>query len=68
MVAVSGVNLFSADGTVQALVGGKAAPTSCPTQTACTVTVPAGMGPPASLPITIETEAGTSNALAFSYG
>lgn len=68
VVTVSGVNLFSADGVVQALVGGQAVPTSCPTQTACTVTVPPGMGPPSSLPLTIETEAGTSNALSFSYG
>lgn len=67
VVTVSGVNLYSPDGFVQATLGGAEAPISCQSQTTCSVTVPAGLGPPQTRPITIETETGTSNALSFSY-
>ncbi len=68
VVTVSGANLFSPDGHVEAFLGGEDAPTSCPTQTSCLVTVPALSGPTGSVPLTVETEAGTSNAVSFSYG
>jgi hypothetical protein len=64
---VSGTNLFSSDGHVQATVGGEAAGTSCSTQSSCQVTVPALGGSPRTIPLTITTAAGTSNTVAFSY-
>jgi hypothetical protein len=67
VVTVSGTNLYSPDGLVQASLGGADAPIRCPTQSTCVLTVPAGLGPSADIPLTIETEAGTSNALSFSY-
>lgn len=66
-VTVLGANLFSSSGMVQAMVGGVPAPTSCPSQTMCVVTVPWTLGPPQSLRLSVETEAGRSNALPFSY-
>lgn len=68
VVTVSGTNLFSPDARVQAFLGGQPALTRCPTQTSCAVTVLALAGSPTTVPLTIETEAGTSNALSFSYG
>ncbi len=68
VVTVSGAYLFSPDGHVQAFLGGEDAPTSCPTQTSCLVTVPALSGSSGSVPLTVEPEAGTSNAVSFSYG
>lgn len=67
-VVVSGLDLFSPNGYVQASFGGQAAPTRCPTQTSCTVTVPLLSGSPRSVAVTVTTETGTSNALSFSYG
>jgi IPT/TIG domain len=67
-VVVSGTNFISADGVVQARFGGQLAPTACPVQTACTVTVPAMTGSPTSVPVTITTAGGTSNALTFTFG
>lgn len=67
-VTISGANLFSPDGLIQASLGGVGAPVRCPSQRECELTVPAGLGPPRSLTLTIETQAGTSNALPFSYG
>jgi hypothetical protein len=67
-VVVSGVNLISADGQILARFNGAAAPTRCPTQTSCTVTVPSMGAGPSSVTLTVTTAAGTSNALTFSYG
>lgn len=67
-VTVSGTNFISADGVVQARFGGQLAPTACPVQTSCTVTVPTMTGSPTSVPVTITTAGGTSNALAFTFG
>lgn len=66
-LTVSGIDLYSPDGLIQASLGGVDAPIRCVTQTSCVVTVPMGLVSARSLPLTIETEAGTSNALAFSY-
>ena len=67
-VVVSGTNFISADGVVQARFGGQLAPTACPVQTSCTVTVPTMTGSPTSVPVTITTTGGTSNALTFTFG
>jgi hypothetical protein len=67
VVTLSGVNLFSPDGYVDVTFGGQAAPTSCATQSICTVTVPTIPGGPASIPVSLTTAAGTSNALPFQY-
>jgi hypothetical protein len=67
VVVVSGANLMSADGMVLARFGGQEAPTSCPVQTSCTVTVPANVAQGGVVPVTITTDAGTSNALTFDY-
>ncbi len=67
-VVISGANFISADGVVQARFGGQLAPTACPVQTSCTVTVPAMTGSPASVPVTVTTDGGTSNPLTFTFG
>lgn len=68
VVTLSGTDLFSTDGTVQAFLAGQPIPTSCPTQTSCTVTVPDLPGAPTgAVPLTVQTASGTSNAEPFSY-
>lgn len=67
-LAVSGVNLFSPDGHVQAYVDSQPAATICPSQTSCSVTVPALSGSARTVALTVTTQAGTSNSLSFSYG
>ena len=67
-VTVTGDGLFSTDGQVQALVDGQDAPTDCPAQTTCQVTIPDLGGGTGSVPLTVSTAAGASNALTFSYG
>jgi hypothetical protein len=66
-VQVTGANLMSSNGQIVASLGGQTAPTSCPSQTTCTVTVPASTasGP---VPLTITTASGVSNVLTFTYG
>jgi len=66
-VVVSGANFFSTDGLVEASFAGQAAPTTCPSQTSCTVVVPDLSGPPREVQVTITTQYGTSNALSFYY-
>ena len=67
-VVVSGADFISADGVIQARFGGQLAPTACPVQTSCTVTVPTMTGSPTSVPVTITTNGGTSNPLTFTFG
>lgn len=67
-VVISGANLFSSDGLVQASFDGEAAPTSCPNQSSCTVVVPFLSGLPRAVQVTVTTESGTSNAVSFYYG
>ena len=66
-VIVVGTGFLSSDGSVVVSFDGQVAPTVCPIQTSCTVTVPAMSDPPPTLPVTITTASGTSNALSFDY-
>ncbi len=66
-VVVEGTGLFSKDGLVVAYFGPNSAPTSCSSQTACTVTVPDLGHRRTTLRLTVLTQYGTSNALTFSY-
>ncbi len=66
-VAVVGTGFLSSDGSVVVSFNGQVAPTVCPIQTNCTVTVPAMSDPPPTVPVTITTASGTSNALSFVY-
>jgi hypothetical protein len=66
-VVLAGSGLFSADGDVTAYFGGAPAPTSCPTQTSCTVTVPDLGLSPTSVTITVVTSSGPSNGASFAY-
>ncbi len=66
-VVVVGMGFVSSDGNVLATFDGQVAPTVCPIQTSCTVTVPAMSDPPPTVPVTITTASGTSNALTFAY-
>lgn len=65
-VTVSGSGLYSTSGEITAYIGGAPAPTSCSSQTTCTVTVP-DLGRPRSTTLVIETASGSSNAVAFDY-
>jgi IPT/TIG domain len=66
-VVISGANFLSSDGQIVARFGGQTTPTSCPEQHTCTVTVPPQAGAPTTVPVTITTAAGTSNAMNFAY-
>jgi hypothetical protein len=59
---------MSGNGQIVAEFAGQVAPTACATPTSCTITVPANSGGPSSVPVTITTGSGTSNALTFTYG
>jgi IPT/TIG domain len=65
-ITVAGSNLLSTDGRIVATFNGQVAPTSCPAQNRCTVTVPPAADPSAQVVIT--TAGGTSNAITFTYG
>lgn len=65
-IRVAGVNFLSSDGQIVASFNGEVAPTSCPAQNVCTVTVPA-ISSPESAQVTITTAAGTSNSVTFTY-
>lgn len=65
-VQVAGSNFLSSDGQIVATFNGQVAPTSCPAQNTCTVTVPPMTGAQ-SAQITITTAGGTSNAVTFTY-
>ena len=56
-VQVAGANFLSANGQIVASFNGEVAPTSCPAQNVCTVTVPPIAGPMAAQ-VTITTPAG----------
>ncbi|MDA8310060.1 MAG: IPT/TIG domain-containing protein [Actinomycetota bacterium] len=66
-VLVDGSGLFSSNGLVVARFGASTAPTSCNSESSCTVTVPDLGSRPSTVPLTILTEGGTSNSLSFSY-
>ena len=65
-IVVAGSNFLSSSGQIVATFNGQVAPTSCPTQNTCNVTVPASTSPSAQVAIT--TAGGTSNAVTFTYG
>jgi hypothetical protein len=65
-VVVAGANFLSSSGQIVATFNGQVAPTSCPAQNTCNVTVPASTSPSAQVAIT--TAGGTSNAMTFTYG
>lgn len=65
-VTLTGSDLYSASGEITAYIGGAAAPTSCSSQTSCTVTVP-DLGRPHRTTVVIETASGSSNTVAFDY-
>jgi hypothetical protein len=65
-VQVAGTNFLSSDGQIVASFNGEVAPTNCPAQNVCTVTVPPLAGPTAAQ-VTITTAGGTSNAVTFTY-
>ncbi|MDA8268568.1 MAG: IPT/TIG domain-containing protein [Actinomycetota bacterium] len=70
-VTVTGQDFFSADGRIVVRFGGVVVPTRCPDQSTCVVTVPAAVvagAPPPAVAVTLTTDAGMSNALAFRYG
>jgi hypothetical protein len=64
-VTVSGTNFLSTTGQIVATFNGQVAPTSCPAQNTCTVTVPSSNAPSAQVVIT--TPGGTSNTETFTY-
>ena len=64
-VTVSGANFLSTTGQIVATFNGQVAPTSCPAQNTCTVTVPSSNAPSAQVVIT--TAGGASNAEIFTY-
>jgi hypothetical protein len=66
-IQVTGSNFLSSDGQIVATFGGQVAPTICPTQTTCTVTVPPDSPTSGSVAVVITTSAGTSNAVTFTY-
>ena len=65
-VQVAGANFLSSSGQIVAAFNGQVAPTSCPAQNTCTVTVPPSAGG-RSAQVTITTASGTSNAVTFTY-
>jgi hypothetical protein len=67
-VTLRGKGLFSPDGLITVLFGSAQAVVSCPTETTCDATVPSRTQARGHrVLVTLTTEAGTSNRLAFSY-
>jgi len=66
-ITITGANFLSSDGHIVAAFNGQVAPTACPTQNTCTVTVPPSNGAP-SAQVTVSTASGASNAVLFTYG
>jgi len=65
-IQVAGSNFLSSSGQIVATFNGQVAPTSCPAENTCTVTVPPISGS-SSATVTITTASGTSNAVTFTY-
>jgi hypothetical protein len=64
-ITITGANFLSTNGQIVATFDGQVAPTSCPAQSNCTVTVPPSTS--ASAQVVITTAGGASNAVTFSY-
>ncbi|MGH9169439.1 MAG: IPT/TIG domain-containing protein [Acidimicrobiales bacterium] len=67
VLVIRGTNFYSPGGIVLARFDGEPAPTQCPNQNMCKVTVPQLSHAPGTLALTITTQSGTSNALSFLY-
>jgi hypothetical protein len=68
VVTVHGSNLYSpSTGVVLARVDGMPAPTECPSQSTCQVTIPQLPSHPRTAYLSITTQSGTSNPLTFRY-
>jgi IPT/TIG domain len=65
-IQISGANFLSSSGQITATFNGQVAPTTCPAQGTCTVTVPPLPGT-RSAQVVITTSAGTSNPVTFTY-
>ncbi len=67
-IQVAGANFMSSNGQIVATFNGQVAPTSCPAQNTCSITVPPPPPGSQSAQVTITTASGTSNAVTFTYG
>lgn len=65
-ILVQGANFLSSNGQILATFNGQVAPTNCPAENTCTVTVPPMGGSP-SAQVVITTANGASNAVTFTY-
>lgn len=65
-IEIAGANFLSSSGQIVATFNGQVAPTTCPAQSTCTVTVPPGPGA-GSVQVVITTSAGSSNPVTFTY-
>ena len=67
-IQVAGANFLSSSGQIIATFDGQVAPTSCPAQNTCSVTVPPGsVGIRDAAQVVIMTAGGTSNTMTFTY-
>jgi hypothetical protein len=67
VLVIEGSSLVSPSGQITAHFGTETATVACPAQTSCIVQVPPNEAPTGSVPFTVTTDTGTSNALTFSY-
>jgi hypothetical protein len=67
VVTLEGMGFFSPDGHITVMFGGQAAPVYCPTQTTCDATVPGSGRSTGTVPVTVATDTGVSNAVSFTY-
>jgi hypothetical protein len=66
-IQVAGSNFLSSSGQIIATFDGQVAPTSCPAQNTCSVTVPPAPSGSQTAQVVITTAGGTSNTLTFTY-
>jgi hypothetical protein len=66
-VTIQGNGLMSSDGLIVVTFGVQTAPTHCPSQAGCVVTVPPPPPGQPSVPVQVRTSSGVSNALTFRY-
>jgi IPT/TIG domain len=65
-IQIAGSNFLSSSGQIVATFNGQVAPTSCPAQNTCSVTVPPSSGS-GTAQVVVTTAGGTSNAMTFTY-
>jgi hypothetical protein len=66
-IQVAGANFLSSSGQIIATFDGQVAPTSCPAQNTCSVTVPPAPPGTPTAQVVITTASGTSNTMTFTY-